>query len=159
MKLNSCGHLFHYKCIFEWLNGTASNSNLCPECRIQFSEQRRPVRPVPGSVLASRTWIELPDPIIEDPAEADWEPLDIEDDDDDDGTLSSSSLSLDAALADSPEDASTLANASGRDRIVSIDYRLTFHGRVIANGLNDEDEDGVYGETYDDEWVIGSFGH
>ncbi|KAI4695025.1 uncharacterized protein J4E84_001649 [Alternaria hordeiaustralica] len=38
MKLNSCGHLFHYKCIFEWLNGTSSNSNLCPECRVQFSE-------------------------------------------------------------------------------------------------------------------------
>ncbi|KAI4702506.1 hypothetical protein J4E81_002870 [Alternaria sp. BMP 2799] len=65
MKLNSCGHLFHYKCIYEWLNGTSPNSNLCPECRIQFSEQRRPVRLVqPASVSLSeleparRTWPE-----------------------------------------------------------------------------------------------------
>jgi len=65
MKLDTCGHLFPYKCIFEWLNGTSSNSNLCPECRIQFSEQRRPVRPVSGSALASRTWIGLTQPFIE----------------------------------------------------------------------------------------------
>jgi len=63
MKLNSCEHLFHYKCIYEWLNGTSSNSNLCPECRIQFSEQRRPVRPVqPASwgvfrIRNSRTYV------------------------------------------------------------------------------------------------------
>ncbi|KAI4626501.1 hypothetical protein J4E83_003652 [Alternaria metachromatica] len=61
MKLNSCGHLFHYKCMYEWLNGTSSNSNLCPECRVQFSEQRRPVRPVqPASVSSSEsgsTWL------------------------------------------------------------------------------------------------------
>lgn len=45
MKLNTCGHMFHYECIFELLNGTSANSNLCPECRGQFSEQRRKVRP------------------------------------------------------------------------------------------------------------------
>jgi hypothetical protein len=33
MKLNTCGHYFHFECIRDWLNGTSPNSNLCPECR------------------------------------------------------------------------------------------------------------------------------
>ncbi|KAI4675056.1 uncharacterized protein J4E88_007960 [Alternaria novae-zelandiae] len=79
VKLNSCGHLFHYDCIFEWLNGTSSNSNLCPECRIQFSEQRRPVRPVqPASVSSSEsgsTWLVSTSDDFEDEEERSLEPF------------------------------------------------------------------------------------
>jgi hypothetical protein len=56
MKLNTCGHLFHYECIFDWVNGVSSNSNLCPECRVQFSQERRrvrPTQPAPVSQLSS----------------------------------------------------------------------------------------------------------
>jgi hypothetical protein len=49
MKLGTCGHYFHYECIRDWLNGTSTNNNLCPECRQQFSEDRRSVRPVNSS--------------------------------------------------------------------------------------------------------------
>jgi hypothetical protein len=49
MKLHTCGHYFHYECIRDWLNGASTNSNLCPECRIQFSDSRRLVRPVNSS--------------------------------------------------------------------------------------------------------------
>ena len=83
---------------------------------------------------------------------------DDDDDDDDDDTITSSSSSLDAGPTVLPEDASVLANTSRRNSIVSIDYSLTSDGRAFADGPNDGDEDGVYGEKYDDEWVIGSFG-
>jgi hypothetical protein len=49
LKLESCGHHFHYRRINEWLNGVAANSNLCPECRAQICSDRRPVRVVGAS--------------------------------------------------------------------------------------------------------------
>ncbi|KAH7093653.1 hypothetical protein FB567DRAFT_610209 [Paraphoma chrysanthemicola] len=49
IKLDSCGHYFHYECIDTWMNGVAVNSNRCPECRQEICEYRRPVRPIdPG---------------------------------------------------------------------------------------------------------------
>lgn len=33
-KINSCGHSFHYKCIYRW----SRISNNCPTCRVVFSE-------------------------------------------------------------------------------------------------------------------------
>ena len=225
MKLNSCGHLFHYNCIFEWLNGTSSNSNLCPECRIQFSEQRRPVRPVqPASASSSEsgdTWVvssdefesdeerhllpqfqqnradgdalngmeetsahrdtaahsatsegpslehmTLPQRFIVYEGDANLGDNDEEDDNDHEDhndshdTTSSSTSSPDAGLSDPQENVSVLANASWRNRILSIDYGTTFDGRAFSDEPNDEDEEGVGERIYDHDrltvaWAFG----
>jgi hypothetical protein len=53
LKLKTCGHYFHLECVRDWLNGPSPNSNLCPECRVQFSGTRRHVRPIQPSVQPS----------------------------------------------------------------------------------------------------------
>jgi len=44
LKLRDCGHYFHDHCLRDWMNSVAACSNLCPECRSQICENRRPVR-------------------------------------------------------------------------------------------------------------------
>jgi hypothetical protein len=44
LKLRECGHYFHDHCLQNWMNSVAACSNLCPDCRSQICENRRPVR-------------------------------------------------------------------------------------------------------------------
>ncbi|KAH3940340.1 hypothetical protein HBI81_019350 [Parastagonospora nodorum] len=44
LRLRECGHYFHDHCLRDWMNSVAACSNLCPECRSQICENRRPVR-------------------------------------------------------------------------------------------------------------------
>ncbi|KAF2027341.1 hypothetical protein EK21DRAFT_114967 [Setomelanomma holmii] len=46
LKLRACGHYFHYACVYDWINGVATNSNRCPECRAEICKQRRDLRVV-----------------------------------------------------------------------------------------------------------------
>jgi hypothetical protein len=41
VKLDNCGHFFHYRCLHDWLNGTSPNSNLCPECRARVCKRKK----------------------------------------------------------------------------------------------------------------------
>ncbi|KAI8930831.1 hypothetical protein NX059_011852 [Plenodomus lindquistii] len=50
MRLHVCGHYFHHGCLWRWANGILPNSNLCPECRSEFSAVRRAVRVKAGVV-------------------------------------------------------------------------------------------------------------
>lgn len=45
--LDHCGHIVDKPCIVFWVNSTARNSNLCPECRAELCERRalRPTEP------------------------------------------------------------------------------------------------------------------
>jgi hypothetical protein len=45
VALLNCLHVFHAECFAHWVNGTAKNSNLCPDCRAQATSRKRPVRP------------------------------------------------------------------------------------------------------------------
>ncbi|KAF2444295.1 hypothetical protein P171DRAFT_432355 [Karstenula rhodostoma CBS 690.94] len=47
-SLTRCGHTFGKACINEWVNSTARNANLCPNCRAMLCV-RRPRRPMSGS--------------------------------------------------------------------------------------------------------------
>ncbi|KAF2848431.1 hypothetical protein T440DRAFT_454655 [Plenodomus tracheiphilus IPT5] len=61
MRLNTCRHFFHYQCLWQWANGVSLNSNLCPECRSEFSEVRRMVREAQGPEYVPDSPMEEPD--------------------------------------------------------------------------------------------------
>ncbi|KAI4666398.1 uncharacterized protein J4E79_002436 [Alternaria viburni] len=148
MKLNSCGHLFHYKCIYEWLNGTSSNSNLCPECRIQFSEQRRPVRPVqPASVSSSdsgSTWLVSTSDDFEDEEERSLEPISQQNRADGDAVNETEETS---AHRDTPAQPATTGESALE--YMTLPQRFIVYEADANLGDNDEEEDNDHEDLND----------
>ncbi|KAI4956792.1 hypothetical protein J4E86_005263 [Alternaria arbusti] len=147
VKLNTCGHLFHYDCIFEWLNGTSSNSNLCPECRIQFSEQRRPVRPIqPASVSSSEsgdTWVVSSDE-FEDEEERSLEPISQQNRADGDAVNETEETS---AHGDTPAQPATTGESALE--YMTLPQRFIVYEGDANLGDNDEEEDNDHEDLND----------